>query len=110
MIHETIRRIEKNLLENETIGDTRKKELLELVDRLKGEIESLGEDNHEHAGSIASFTESSVREATRLQRDSELLEHSLKGMSLSVRKFEVSHPALVGIINSIGQSLNSIGI
>jgi hypothetical protein len=39
-----------------------------------------------------------------------LLRHSLDGMALSVRRFEVSHPRLVGVINNIGQTLWRMGI
>jgi hypothetical protein len=46
----------------------------------------------------------------RKERNPELLSHSLDGMSLSVRRFEVSHPQLVGLINTIGQTLWKIGI
>jgi hypothetical protein len=110
MINETIQRIEKTITDNETLGENRKNELMNLVAHLKSEIDNLGEMHREHAGSIASYAESSVREAVRSEVDTELLQHTLDGLSLSVRRFEISHPTLIGIINNIGQILNQIGI
>ena len=110
MIDETITRIEKTIAETEAISSERKEELLHLVTSLKQEIDNLEDANQEHAGSIISYTESSLREAVRTEPDSELLQHSLSGLSLSVRRFEVSHPTLMGIINDIGQVLGNIGI
>ena len=110
MIDATIKRIEKTISETGTITDDRKNELLQLVGNLKEEINNLEEAHQEHAGSIMSYAESSVREATRMQPDNDLLKHSLDGLSLSVRRFEVSHPTLIGVINNIGQVLGNIGI
>ncbi|MBN1577463.1 MAG: DUF4404 family protein [Chitinispirillaceae bacterium] len=110
MIDETIKRIEKTVTDTGILTGERKAELLHLVADLKKEVGELGKTHHEHAGSIASYAESSVREAVRSEPDTELLEHTLNGLSLSVRRFEVSHPTLIGIINNIGQVLSNIGI
>jgi len=110
MINDTIKIIESTINESTTISDERKQELLGLVMQLKNEIDNMDDSQQEQAGSIASFAESSVREAVKSEKDNELLEHSLKGLSLSVRRFEVSHPTLMGIINNIGQVLNNQGI
>jgi len=110
MIDETIQRIEKTIGENETLDENRKKELMDLVAHLKNEIDNLGDTHREDAGSIASYAESSVREAVRSEVDAELLQHTLDGLSLSVRRFEISHPMLIGIINNIGRILNQIGV
>jgi hypothetical protein len=110
MIDSTIKRIEKTITETEAIDGKRKEELLNLVSSLRQEIGSLDESHREHAGSIVSYAETSVREATRNEPDDEMLKHSLDGLSLSVRRFEVSHPTLIGVINNIGQVLGNIGI
>jgi hypothetical protein len=110
MIEETIRRIEKNINETDTLAGGKKEELLHLITELKKEVDLLGETHHEDAGSIASYAESSIREAVRSQRDAELLRHTLDGLSLSVKRFEVSHPTLIDVINNIGQVLGSSGI
>jgi hypothetical protein len=110
MIRETISRIEDQLKGNNSLDAGKKQELISLVKELKKEVGILAETHHEDARSIASFTETSVHEATRRERNEELLSHSLEGMALSVRRFEVSHPRLTGLVNTIGQTLWKIGI
>ena len=110
MLRETIARIEDQLKANDSLGAEKKQELLSLVAELKKEADVLAETHHEDARSIASFTETSVREATRGERNEELLSHSLEGMKLSVRSFEVSHPKLVGLVDAISRALWEIGI
>lgn len=110
MVNETIARIEQEISTNKSITVEQKKDLIELIVRLKGEIATLGETHYEDASSIAKYTETSFREATRKTPDPELLKHSLEGMSLSAQKFEVSHPKLIGVINNIGRTLMNIGI
>jgi len=107
MLDDTISRIETTIRENTSIPDDKRQELLGLISNLKNEIDSLDAAD---AGSIARFAESSVKEAVKSQQDPDLLNHSLVGLSLSVKKFEVSHPTLTAIINNIGQTLNRIGI
>jgi len=110
MVNETIKRIEKTINTTEVLTEERKQRLLQLVSDLKTEIDELGDAHEEDAGSIASYTENSIREAVKSQHDAELFQHSMNGLQLSVRRFEVSHPTLIGIINNIGQVLNNLGI
>jgi predicted AlkP superfamily phosphohydrolase/phosphomutase len=110
MVKETLKRIETNLAENATLPEEQRTELISLVDKLKIEIQQLETTNSEDAGSIVSYTESTLREATRTEPDDVLLQHTLDGLSLSVRRFEVSHPTLMGIINTISQVLSGSGI
>jgi hypothetical protein len=110
MIIETIERIEKAISEADTLTGERKAEMLHLVSSLKAEIGTLGETHPEHAYSIASYAESSVREAVRSNPDTELFRHTLDGLSLSVRHLEVSHPTLIGVINKIAEMLANMGI
>jgi hypothetical protein len=110
MVDETISRIEGRLRANEGLAVEKREELLSLVGELKKEMAVLAETHRDDARSIASFTETSVHEATRQERNNELLTHSLDGLSLSVRRFEVSHSKLTGIVNAIGQTLWKIGI
>ena len=110
MVDETIARIEERIRTNDALPAEKKQELLSLVNALKTEVQSLAQTHGDEVKSIAAFTETSVYEATRGQPDAELLRHSLDGMKLSVRRFEVSHPSLVGLINTIGQTLWKIGI
>jgi len=110
MLHDTIERIEHEILDNKTMSDKQRKDLIELLGSLRNEINELNESHSEEALSIAKMTEASVQVASRTTPDLELLEHSLAGMKLSTRSFEVSHPKLVGVINTIGQTLSNIGI
>jgi hypothetical protein len=110
MVKETISRIEERIKANESLPAEKKQELLSLVGSLKNEVDELAQTHHDDARSIAGFAETSVHEATRGEPDPELLRHSLDGMTMSVRRFEVSHPKLVGLINNIGQTLWKIGI
>jgi hypothetical protein len=110
MVKETITRIEDRIKATESLSPEKKQELLALVGELDKEIAGLAKTHRDDAGSVAGFAEASVHEATRDEINPELLQHSLDGLSLSVRSFEVSHPGLTGLINSIGQTLWKMGI
>ena len=110
MIEDTLKKIAARIHAAETIEAGRKAELLRLVDTLHAEVAALSDTHSEHAESIASFTESSTREATRLQPHPRLLELSLAGLASSVEGFEQSHPRLVQIVNAISTALASLGI
>jgi queuine/archaeosine tRNA-ribosyltransferase len=110
MIDDTVSKIEAKIQSAESISDDKKRELLQLLDTLKSEMEKLSATNQEQAQSIAGFTEISAHEATRSQQNPELLELSLKGLSSSVGGFEKSHPQLVQIVNAISKTLSDLGI
>lgn len=110
MVRETIDRIEETIHVTDALNDKQKSELLQLITELKTEINELSEEHDEAAGSIASYTESSIREAVKTRQNPELFQHTLDGLRLSVRRLEVTHPTLTGIINNIGQILNNMGI
>jgi pantothenate synthetase len=110
LLGETITRIEDELKRNNSLDAEKRQELLALVAELKKEASVLAETHREDARSIASFTETSVHEATRDERNEELLTHSLEGMKLSVSRFEASHPELAGLVNAISRALWEIGI
>jgi len=110
MIKETIERIEERIKANESIGTEKKQELLALVGELDKEVTALARTHQDDAHSVAGFAAASVHEATRENKNPELLKQSLDGMTMSVRAFEVSHPGLTGLINTIGQTLWKLGI
>jgi Mg2+ and Co2+ transporter CorA len=110
VVNETIERIQASIDANESMNAEKKQELLTLISKLRNEVSTLEETHGDAARSVAGFAEASVHEATRREVNRELLRHSLDGMSLSVRRFEVSHPRLVGVINNIGQTLWRMGI
>ncbi len=110
MIEDTIRKIEARIGSAESVTAERKRELLQLLATLKGEVAELARTNDEQAQSIAGFAEVSAHEATREDQNPKLRELSLQGLSSSVEGFEQSHPALVRVVNSISQTLASLGI
>jgi hypothetical protein len=110
MIEETITQIEARIKKTKSLDDEKKKELLKLLSTLKTEVSELAKTHAEQTQSIAGFTEVSIHEAIREERNPQLLKLSLQGLSTSVEGFESSHPKLVGIVNSICLTLSNIGI
>ena len=110
MVEETITQIEEKIKKAGSLNDERKKELLDLLSTLKTEVSKLSKTDAEHAQSITGFTEVSIHEAIREEKNPQLLKLSLKGLSTSVERFENSHPKLVRIVNSICNTLSNIGI
>jgi hypothetical protein len=110
MVNETIGRIEERIRANDSLSPEKKGELLSLVGELEKEVSALAETHDDDAHSVAGFAATSVHEATRKEKNPELLKQALDGMSMSARSFEVSHPGLTGLINTIGQTLWKLGI
>lgn len=101
-IAETVRRSK--------LEDAEKSELSGLLDKLKGELGELAKTNRSDARSIVSLAEASANEAMRETPRPEVLEPSLNALTHSVKTFEVSHPSLVRVVNSICMMLSDIGI
>ena len=110
MIEDTLGKIEDRIRGADAIKEERRRELLELLGTLKTEVAGLSKTHEEQAQSIAGFTELSTHEATRIERNPELLKLSLEGMGSSVRGFEESHPRLVQIVNAISSTFSNLGI
>ncbi len=110
MIRDTITQIEARLNNSRSLSETGRRELLELLDTLRGEIAELSKTDADQAQSIESFALSFAHEATREKRQPELLEHSMGGLSASVAGFETTHPSLVQLVNRICTTLSNIGI
>ena len=110
MIDDTIAKIEARIRKANSVPEENKAELLSLFSTLKSEVAQLAQTHEEQAQSITGFTEVSAHEATREERNPELLKHSLDGLSSSVTGFEESHPKLVQIVNRICTTLSNLGI
>ncbi len=110
MIENTIGKIEDRIRDAETIREGPRQELLQLLGTLKSEVAELSKTHGEQAQSIAGFTEVSTHEATRAEKNPELLRLSLEGLGSSVSEFEDSHPRLVQIVNAISNALSNLGI
>lgn len=109
MIQDTITKIEENIRDAKNIDDLKKQELLGLVVSLKKEVIELSTTNKEDAETVANFTKASTHEITKTEKNKNLIDLSLKGLSESVNKFEASHPDLVSVVNSICVSLSNSG-
>jgi hypothetical protein len=110
MLDDTLAKLEKSVLSSKTIDSNQRDELLSLVSTLRTEVTSLARTHEDHAQSIAGFAQITAHEATRANKDDRLLKLSLDGLASSVERFEVSHPRLVTIVNSIHQMLANIGL
>ena len=110
MIKETITQIEARIKNDKSLNDDKKGELLNLLSTLKTEVLELSKTHAEQSQSITGFTEVSIHEAMRNEKNPQLLKISLQGLSASAKGFETSHPKLVGIVNSICNTLSNIGI
>jgi hypothetical protein len=110
MIRQTIEEIELKINQAGAISDTQRNELTQLLSQLKSEIGNLSGDYSEQVKSIADFARISTNEATRSQKNPQLIRLSLKGLSTSVEEFEKTHPRMVEIVNSICTTLSNLGI
>jgi dTMP kinase len=110
MIEDTLAKIEARLESADAVKEDKRRELQDLLARLKSEVAELSKTHAEQAESIAGFTEISTREATRGQQNPQLLKLSLDGLSSSVEEFERSHPKLVQIVNNFSNTLSNLGI
>lgn len=110
MIKKTISNIEERIKETSTIEDKDRDELLKLLTSLEEEVSELSKTHPECAESITGFTQVSAHEATRTNKNPQLMNLSLKGLSSSVEEFESSHPQLVAVVNKLSQILANMGI
>jgi hypothetical protein len=110
MIRETIENIEKRIEKTDSLSDKDKQEFLRLLSTLEAEVTSLSKTHPEQAESITGFTRVSTHEATREEKNPQLVKLSIKGLTSSVEGFEESHEDLVRIVNSIAVMLSSLGI
>jgi len=110
MIRETISEIEAKLQNSTSISPEARRELTELLAKLKAEVTDLARTDADQAQSITSHVQASTHEATRTEKDEELLKSSIEELSASVDGFEESHPQLVQIVNRICTTLSNLGI
>ena len=110
MIQDTLTKIEAQIEGTDSIKGDRKAELLGLLTTLKTEIDQLSQTNQDQAQTITGFAQVSAHEATREEKNPQLLKLSLDGLSASVEGFEQSHPKLVDIVNRICTTLSNLGV
>ena len=110
MIQKTIENIETKIRESSSVSDESRTELLRLLAMLKDEIGEFSKTHPEQAESITSFAQASAHEATRKEKNPDLLKLSLDGLSASVKDLEASHPNLLQLVNKVSQALANMGI
>ena len=110
MIENTLEEIEARLAQTAAMTPESRVALLRLLATLKSEITALSEADADRARSIAGFTQVSTHEATRGEKNPELLKLAIEGLASSVGGFEKSHPRLVQIVNSMCNTLSNLGI
>ena len=110
MIEKTIGEIEAKIRGAEAVSEERKRELIQLLARLKTEVGALSQTHGEQAESIAGFAQLLAHEATRGEQNPQLRELSVRGLQSSVEGFEKSNPRLVEIVNRISNTLSNLGI
>ncbi|MGC3958939.1 MAG: DUF4404 family protein [Verrucomicrobiota bacterium] len=110
MIDETIKQIEARIQNADTLPPERRRELLDLLTKLKAETGELAKTHTEQAQSIVGFTQVSTYEAMRTEQDPQLLTLSTEGLRKSVAEFEQTHPKLAQVVNTISTTLSNSGI
>lgn len=110
MIDETMSKIEAKLKDSGSLNEEARRELAGLLATLKMEITELSKTHAEQAQSIVGFAQTSAHEATREEKNPQLLKLSLEGLSASAGGFEKSHPSLVQIVNRVCTTLSNLGI
>lgn len=110
MIQDRLDKIEERLKQSNTVKESDKAELLNLLTTLRTEISDFSQAHHEQAESLAGFAELSAHEATRSEKSPELFNLSIEGLTSSVQGFEASHPNLVTVINTFCTMLAKLGI
>ncbi len=110
MIQQQIDQIRSKLENSSGLTPEAKADLLQLLADLKSQVEVLSETNEEGAHSVTTFAHASAHEATRSEKNPELLESAIGGLTNSVVGMETSHPKLAEVVNRIAVALSNMGI
>ncbi|MGE3540346.1 MAG: hypothetical protein AB7N91_23255 [Candidatus Tectimicrobiota bacterium] len=110
MVHETLAKLTDTIRQSSSLAAEQKAELLHLLHTLQSEMQTLAATHDEHAASITRFTDVSTHEAVRQQRNPQLVDLALRGLSSSVSELETSHPQLVQLVNSLCVLLSNLGV
>lgn len=110
MVQKTLGEIEARIRNSGSIDDRSRTELLNLLSVLKSEIAELSKTHKTEAQQIAGATKLSAEEATREDKDAEVVKSAVDQLAASVAGFETSHPKLVEAVNRICVTLSNIGI
>lgn len=109
MIADTIARIEKRLAES-SLDPAEKQRLVDLVAQLRQELDALPADSAEKASSVASFAEVAAQEATRGEKNPDLVAHATQGLEKAAHGLGRGYPGLTRIVNQLCELLSDTGI
>ncbi len=110
MIADSIKKIETRINDSAALSDDKKNELAALLANLKEEINLLPDTHNESVESMAGFMEVSTMEAMRSEKNPQLVDLAIEGLTSSSREFESSHPDLTNYVNRICDMLANLGI
>lgn len=110
MIDDTIAKIQQRLQQSANLSPEKRHELMDLLARLKTEVDAISKADPDQARSIAGFTDLSAHEATRAQPRPETMQSAITGLESTVRGFETAHPQLTAIVGRLVESLSNLGI
>jgi hypothetical protein len=109
MIDEHIEKIE-SAVRGGNISEQKKRELLDLLPKLKAAMAEVSATHDERAQAIARKLVASADEAMRSETQSDAAGTSAHGLKESVEEFEASHPQLVAVVNEFATVLSSMGV
>ena len=95
---------------SDVLSSRQRRDLEALLQAMYEEFGVLSRDEPESARSAAQFLSCAIWESTRPNRSSGLATTARKGMLLSFRPFEESHPSLVSHVYALGDVLSALGI
>jgi prefoldin subunit 5 len=110
MTDEHINKIRSTVEAADHIPPEQKAELLERLSKVKPALAEVAQTHREGAQSVAMLVETSTHEATRKDKQPEVLDTALHRLKRSVEKFEASHPELVASVTEYSAVLSALGI
>jgi hypothetical protein len=109
MIHDVLDQMNE-LLKQSTLSPLQQKELKQLYQQLREELNTLAKTDPEHSKTIADYTTIATLEALRDDRNLDMVERVKEELLESLEQFEVSHPKLSHVLQTLMTHLSSLGI
>ena len=110
MTDEHIDKIRSTVEAADHIPAEQKAELLDRLSKVKPALAKVAQTHQEGAQSIAALVEASTQEATRKDKQPDVVRRALHRLKRSVEKFEASHPELVASVTEYSAMLSALGI
>jgi len=97
-------------INNASISETEKRELLQQVEEIKTQLDGLSETDTHSAASIAGYTAIKTHERLSDENNSESEKKAEEGLNFYLQKFKVSHPTLVNTVDLLSRTLSRLGV